>query len=202
MGRAEDRKAIVAEINQAAKLYRGFLVGKSFMYVFDDRYIEVIYKAENFKHLTGVDSHLSAKQFFKLASRGKLAASQIDFSNRHPYALCRRKVNHIVQLASFATSACFMLEDISIKSQCYKFGTTDLNFSLLMNYRGGCYIAESLRDEDCFSKAHDVHLVTHIFSRQNDKKLYDSLLFKDGEFDDSQLPRTIRSLLDPSLLAH
>ena len=101
MGRAEDRKAIVAEINQAAKLYRGFLVGKSFMYVFDDRYIEVIYKAENFKHLTGVDSHLSAKQFFKLASRGKLAASQIDFSNRHPYALCRRKVNHIVQLASF-----------------------------------------------------------------------------------------------------
>lgn len=46
MGRAEDRKAIVAENNQAAKLYRGFLVGKSFMYVFDDRYIEVIYKAE------------------------------------------------------------------------------------------------------------------------------------------------------------
>ena len=41
---------------------------------------------------------------------------------------------------------------------------------------GGCYVAESLRDEDCFSKAHDVHLVTHIFSRQNDKKLYDSLV--------------------------
>ena len=40
---------------------------------------------------------------------------------------------------------------------------------------GGC-VAESLRDEDCFSKAHDVHRVTHIFSRQNDKKLYDSLV--------------------------
>lgn len=63
MGRAEDRKAIVAEINQAAKLYRGFLVGKSFMYVFDDRYIEVIYKAENFKHLTGVDSHCRLSSF-------------------------------------------------------------------------------------------------------------------------------------------
>ncbi len=45
-----------------------------------------------------------------------------------------------------------------------------------------------------------MHLVTHIFSRRYDKKLYDSLLFKDGEFDDSQIPRTIRSLLDPSLL--
>jgi hypothetical protein len=31
---------------------------------------------------------------------------------------------------------------------------------------------------------------------------YMILLFKDGEFDDSQIPRTIRSLLDPSLLAH
>lgn len=177
MGRAEDRKAIVAEINQAAKLYRGFLVGKSFMYVFDDRYIEVIYKAENFKHLTGVDSHLSAKQFFKLASRGKLAASQIDFSNRHPYALCRRKVNHIVQLASFATSACFMLEDISTKSQCYKFGTTDLNFSLLMNYRGGCYIAESLRDEDCFQRP--------------TMRIWSLISFRD---------RTIRSYMIPSCL--
>ena len=67
---------------------------------------------------------------------------------------------------------------------------------------GGCYIAESLRDEDCFSKALDVRLVTHIFSRQNDKKLYDSLLNKDGDFDDSQLPRTIKSLIDPCLLAH
>lgn len=202
MGRAEDRKAIVAAINQAAELYRRFLVGKSFMYVFDDRYIEVIYKTVNFKHLTGVDSHLSANQFFKLASKGKLAASQIDFSNRHPYTLCRRKVAHIVQLASFATSECFMLEDISTKTQRYKFGTTDLHFSLLMNYRGGCYVAESLRDEDCFSKSRDVHLVTHIFSRPNDKKLYDSLLFKDGDFDDSQLPRTIKSLLDSCLLAH
>ena len=65
---------------------------------------------------------------------------------------------------------------------------------------GGCYIAESLRDEDCFSKALDVHPVTHIFSRQNDKKLYDSLLYIDDDFDDSQLPRTIKSLIDPCLL--
>lgn len=98
MGRAEDRKAIVAAINQAAELYRRFLVGKSFMYVFDDRYIEVIYKTVNFKHLTGVDSHLPANQFFKLASKGKLAASQIDFSNRHPYTLCPEKLPTLFSL--------------------------------------------------------------------------------------------------------
>ena len=55
MAKAQDRKEIVARIGDAAKLYRDRLVGKRFMYVFDGRYIEVIYKAENFRHLTGVE---------------------------------------------------------------------------------------------------------------------------------------------------
>lgn len=54
MAKAQDRKEIVSRIGDAAKLYRDRLVGKRFMYVFDGRYIEVIYKAENFRHLTGV----------------------------------------------------------------------------------------------------------------------------------------------------
>ena len=66
---------------------------------------------------------------------------------------------------------------------------------------GGCYVAESLRDEDCISKAHDVHLSLISF-RDRTIRSYMILLFKDGEFDDSQIPRTIRSFLDPSLLAH
>ena len=50
MAKEQDRKEIVSRIGDAAKLYRDRLVGKRFMYVFDDRYIEVIYKAENFRH--------------------------------------------------------------------------------------------------------------------------------------------------------
>ena len=56
MAKEQDRKEIVSRIGDAAKLYRDRLVGKRFMYVFDGRYIEVIYKAENFRHLTGVAS--------------------------------------------------------------------------------------------------------------------------------------------------
>ena len=46
---------IVKKIIQAARVYKNNLVGKTFMYVFDNRYIEVMYKASNFKHLMGVD---------------------------------------------------------------------------------------------------------------------------------------------------
>ena len=56
-----------------------------------------------------------------------------------------------------------MLEEIVTDTRTYKFGTTDLEFSLCMNKehddqgveKGDCYIVESLRDEDC------LHLLYH-----------------------------------------
>lgn len=54
-----------------------------------------------------------------------------------------------------------MLEEIKANTQRYKFETTDLNFTLCMNKeldtagneKGDRYVVQSLRDEDCFSKA-------------------------------------------------
>ena len=200
MKKRTDRLAIVSEINSAAKLYRDNLVGKSFMYVFDSRFIEVAYRAENFKHLTGVDSRLSAKNFYQLAKSGKLAASQICFSNRHPFNLCKKKIRHISQLAELTNSECFMLEEISTQSQTFKFGSTNLKYSILLNQRNGSYIAESLRDEDCFPKSRNVYSVTHIFSRQNDEKEYRNIIYDDNSYKNAGLPKNAMGLLASSLL--
>ena len=51
MGKQQDREKIVQEIKVAADLYRKHLVGKRFLYVFEGRYIEVLYKAANFRRL-------------------------------------------------------------------------------------------------------------------------------------------------------
>lgn len=153
------------------------------MYVFDDGYIEVIYKADSFRHLTGVDTSLSAKQFYKLACQRRLGASQIGFTAQRPYDLCVRKLAHLSNLATLATSESFMLEEVATKAQFYKFSTTDLNFSICMNKRNGaCYVAESLRDEDCFSKSTSVYAVTHIFSKRNDAKKYTDIAWLDEEY--------------------
>lgn len=103
------------------------------MYVFDNRYIEVIFKKENFRHLTGIDTNLSANQFYQYAVKGKLEASQIWFSSAHPYDLCIRKVQHIGNTASMASSECFLLEEVKTDTMAYKFGTTDLKFTLCLN---------------------------------------------------------------------
>lgn len=189
-------------------MYREKLVGKKFLYVFDGRYIEVLYKAENFRHLTGVATKLGAKRFYSYAARRILAVSDIDFDAVHPYDLCIRKIRHISEVANLAGSESLMLEDITTLTQCYKFGVTDLNFTLCMNKemddegreKGDCYVVQSLRDEDCFEKSNDVYTVTHIFSKQNDAKGYTDMIFMDASPDRRALPEMVKKLVAPSLL--
>ena len=207
MKKAQDHKAIVKTIQTAAQMYKSNLVGKTFLYVFDGRYIEVIYKAVNFSHLTGVDSSLSARSFYQAAVRRQLQTTQIGFSDRHPFALCQRKLRHICELASLAGSESFMLEEITTETKCYKFGMTELHFSICMNRekdeegreKGSCYVAESLRDEDCFSKAKNVYSVTHILMKPNDQKQYSSLLYCDRNETPQTLPETVKAVAAPAI---
>lgn len=206
MDKKQDKLKILSEIHNAAKLYREHLVGKKFLYVFDNRFIEVIYKSENFRHLTGVATALSAKSFYSYACRHMLNVSQIWFDAAHPYSLCVRKVSHIAQIPNLAGSESFMLEEICTNTQTYKFGTTDLNFTLCMNHefddagniKGDCFVAQSLRDEDCFSKSKKAFVVTHIFSKPNDSKKYTHLLYRDSKA--QSLPANVIALLDESCL--
>lgn len=204
MSKAQDRQDVVRKIHNAADQYRKHLVGKKFLYVFDGRYIEVIYKRENFRHLTGVATNLSAKSFYSKAAQRILAANQIFFTPVHPYSLCLKKLQHIGEIANMAGSESFMLEEITTDTQTYKFGTTDLHFSLCMNKekdefgndKGDCYVVQSLRDEDCFYKSKGVYEVTHIFSKRNDSKKYTDLLWRSSA---EALPIEVDRLLDASL---
>lgn len=204
MTKQQDRANLVQEIKEAAKLYKDNLVGRRFLYVFDGRFIEVIYKAENFRHLTGVDTYLSAKSFYSYAVKGILTTRQIFFSERHPFSLCSKKVQHLKRAVSLAESESFMLEEITTDSQFYKFGTTEATFALCMNpdighngnLKSECYVVESLRDDDCFHKSKEVYDVTHIFSRPNDEKLYSKLHY---ESECADIPDAVKTLLIPSL---
>ena len=90
-------------------------------------------------------------------------------------------------------------EEIITSTKMYKFGTTDLHFTLCMNKeyddinqeKGDCYIVESLRDEDCFNKCKNAYVVTHILSKDNISNKYTELLFIDKSSSVSNLPRGI-----------
>ncbi|MCD8132053.1 MAG: PBECR4 domain-containing protein [Lachnospiraceae bacterium] len=95
MGKIQDKAKIVETIIKAAAEYKAKMVGHSFLYVFEGRSIEVVYRTKDFMHLTGVDTNSSAEQFFKDAIRGKLQPKQIFFSARHPYDLCSKKMTQL-----------------------------------------------------------------------------------------------------------
>lgn len=204
----EDRKNAATLISTAAQSYKNLLVGKRFLYVFDGRYIEVLFESKNFRHLTGVSTNLSAERFFKYAVGQKLAVSQIWFDANHPYALSMRKLKHLNDIANMSSSENFMLEDICTDTKSYKFGTTDLHFTLCMgkptdtdgNEIGDCFIVESLRDEDCFSRSAGAYVVTHILSRPNDKKKYSDILLMDKSATLSDLPCEVKQMLSDELL--
>lgn len=202
-----DRKKIASEIAAAAKAYKRNLVGKTFLYIFDGQCIEVIFKIKDFKHLTGVDSALSAQDFYKKAVKGELQASQIFFSARHPYKLAQRKLKHLHHISALLMGESFMLKDITTQTEIYKYGSTDLKFSLCFNKesgdngaeQGSCYFAKSLRDEDCFSKSNEVFTITHIFSKSNDEKKYSQAVYCEQGHSVDELCSEIKLLLSDEL---
>lgn len=200
--------AIVQQIRSAAQIYKANLVGKKFLYVFDCRYIEVTFKADSYKHLTGVESTLSAREFYRKAIQNRLFPQHISFSATHPYALCCKKMQHIQDVAALVTTECFMLEEITTTSRTYRFGTTDLQFTLCLNRPtdsagnpiNEVYIAESLRHGDCMNKSQNAYVVSYICSKSNASKQYDTLLFKDTHAAPQDLPSDVRNMLSETLL--
>lgn len=201
MSRTGDRERIVSAICDAANQYKQNLVGKKFLFVFESRCIEVVFKKDNFKHLTGVSTYLSAKQFYKKALNGTLRKEQIWFDNNHPFSLCVRKINHISDIFHITINACFLLENINTQTVTYQFGATNLNFTLCMTTEENTYdfIIQSLRDEDCFDKASNVYEVICILSKQNDKKIYDNVTYLDNRHRLNNLSDAIKAKIDPLL---
>ena len=207
MSKKQDRIRTTGIICEAARLYKSNLVGKKFLYLFDNRYIEVIYKKNGFKHLTGVDTYLTANEFYKLAVKGQITEKQIYFSSKHPFSLCQRKLKHLKEISNLAVAESFILEEIHTDTKTYKFGTTDLNFSLCFNqdYDHGVLInevfhVESLRDECCCSRSSSVYDVSAIFCKENTEKLYNHFIFLDSMFSLENLPDEVKKLCSDDFL--
>lgn len=207
MGKKQEKTQIVQTIIQSAKEYKANMVGRSFLYVFEGRSIEVVYRTKDFMHLTGVDSNCSAEQFFKDAVRGKLRPEQIFFNVRHPYDFCARKISQLSNLKRITDTGIFILEDTETKTFTYKFSLTDLKLTVCLsedtdgngNIVGDHYIARSLRVEDSFDRADGAYEVQCIFSKKNDQRKYNKIMYMDKRVAVKELPVQTQNMLDDSL---
>ena len=183
------KSQIISRIHYAAKNYKKYFVGNTYMFVFDDEYFEVQFKKSSFLHLTGVGTKLNADDFYKHALSPKgLKPNEIFFDNFHPYDLAVKKTAILDQLHRITITDILIVKDILTSTFTYKLGLTDLEFVVCLgnntdkqgNVIGNYFIPYSFRVEEIKNnKFGDLYAVTHILKKQTGIKKYNTLTFGD-----------------------
>ncbi len=203
MATKTDKKNIIRQdIITAAIVYSQNLAGKTFLYVYGEEYFEVSFPVDNFLHLTGVETNLSAHNFYKNAKKGKLANNQFYFTADHPYANAKKKLPCLKRLPELTNDVVCILKDMRTVTISYKISVTNLEFTLglteNLDYKGNkindYFLPRSLRVEDSsVEKSQDGEIVDFIFIKDASVSKYKNLIVSDSK---KRIPRSIRHLID------
>ncbi|MCI6163836.1 MAG: PBECR4 domain-containing protein [Lachnospira sp.] len=202
--KTDKKNAIRQYIIDSAVIYSSELAGKTFLYVYGNDFFEVSFPVDHFLHLTGVETKLSAKDFYKNAKKGILTNSQFYFSGRHPYANAKKKLPCLKRLPELTSEMVCILKDMQTVTIMYKLSVTNLEFTLgltenLDNYGkkiNDFFLPMSLRVEDSsVEKSTDGDIVDFIFAKDASKAKYSDLIVKDKS---KNIPDRVRHLIDES----
>jgi len=173
--------------------------------VFGDEYFEVIFPVDHFLHLTGVESILSAKAFYRNAKKAMLTNDQFYFDQRHLYANAKRKLPYLKRLPELTTDMVCILKDMKTITIIYKLSITNLEFTLGLteniddkgNKMNKYFLPMSLRVEDTsIEKSNSSEIVDFIFSKDASESKYNTLLVKDKT---KAIPEKIKHLISSEL---
>lgn len=191
MGKAQ----IIRRIHSAAIKYKNYFVGNTYMFVYQNQYIEVMFKKSSFLHLTGVSTNISAENFFEHALiRNGLRPQEVLFGQDHPYDLADKKTQYLTDLYKITITDVVIATDIRTMTFKYSIGITNLEFIICLGddtdfegkLKSKCKVPYSFRVEEIennkFNKLYDV---THIFKKKTGEKKYNVLTY--GNIEDVKL---------------
>lgn len=202
--KTEKKNAIRQGIIDSAIEYSQNLAGKAFLYVYGEEYFEVSFPVDHFLHLTGVETRLSAKDFYKNAKKAILANNQFYFDARHPYANAKKKLPCLRRLSELTNTMVCVLKNMQTMTIVYKLSITNLEFTLGLtenidnsgNKVNDFFLPMSLRVEDTsVEKSSDGEVVDFIFSKDASVAKYNTLLVEDKS---KIIPKCIKHLISES----
>lgn len=204
--KAEKKEVLRQDIIMSAQTYSNTLAGRNFLYVYGNEYFEVSFPTDCFLHLTGVETYLSAKDFYKISKKGILTNSQFYFSSRFPFANAQKKLPCLKRLPELTNDFVCILKDMQTIKLTYKLSVTNLEFTLGLtesidknaNRIDNLFLPMSLRvEESSVKRSADGEIVDFIFSKDASVAKYDVLLVKDER---KIIPECVRQLLNDTLL--
>lgn len=195
------RKQIIA----AARVYRDALAGKVFLYVYGRSYFEVVFPTNRFKHLTGVNSSISAQEFYDKAKNSTLSTGQIFYDKEHTYKGARKKLPCLRMLPALTNDVVCVVKDMRTVSLVYKIGVTNLDFTIGLsenldlhgNKINDWFLPRTLRVKDkAIENSAYAELVDFIFSKAATADKYSDMTYADK---DKNPPPVIKNLLSDEL---
>ena len=199
----QKKEAIRQQIVRAAEIYSRELAGKTFLYVYGQEYFEVNFMSDRFLHLTGVESNLSAKDFYKKAKSKKLDEKQFYFTQNHSHGTAKKKLPCLERLPELTTTMVCILKELSTVTIKYTLGVTNLEFTLGLTEHidqngdkiDDVFLPRTLRvKDDTVAKSADGDIVDFIFMKDASKSTYETLAFEDKG---KKVPESVRKLIDP-----
>ena len=189
MATKTDKKNMIRQgIIDSAEIYSQNLAGKVFLYVYGEEYFEVSFPVDHFLHLTGVETRLSARDFYKNAKKAILTNNQFYFNARHPYANAKKKLPCLKRLPELTNDMVCILKDMETLRIIYKLSVTNLEFTLGLtentdnngNKINDYFLPMTLRVKDSsVEKSSDGEVVDFIFAQDASISKYDTLLVED-----------------------
>lgn len=193
------------QIISAAQIYKRYLAGKVFLYVYGEESFEVAYLTECFKHLTGVESALRGNSFYNNAKNATLTTDQIGLSQRHPLRTARKKLVCLHQLPQLTTDVVCVVKDMHTVSITYKLGISNLEFTVGLTENidaagkriNNWLIPRTLRINDkAIEASADAQFIDMIFSKNAPDALYSTVCYADQNV---PVPNNVLPLLDDAL---
>lgn len=127
--KVDKKNAIRQGITETEIVYFQNLAGKTFLYVCGEEYFEVSFPIDHFLHLTGVETRLSVKDFYKNAKKSILTNNQFYFDARHVYANAKRKLPCLKRLPKLTNEMVCVLKNMETMTITYKLSVTNLEFT-------------------------------------------------------------------------
>lgn len=204
--KTDKKDHIRKQIIDASCVYRDNLAGKVFLYVIGEEYFEVVFQTDRFMHLTGVNSKLTAQEFYDKATDSELTTGQIYFDKEHPYHSAKKKLPCLLLLPVLTNSLVCVVKDMKTLTLTYKLGVTNLDFTIGLtenidfegNKINDWFLPRTLRVKDkSIENSTSAEFVDFIFSKDASMDKYDAMAFSEGS---KEVPNTVKGFLSEKLL--
>lgn len=182
----QTKKDLLMYLKNTSNYYKDHLLGYRFLIVYDEgKYVEILFRKRNFKHLTGISTHYDAEIFFDLCvgkrHYGKISLLEEDLftTKSHSFSLVSRKMKIFDKIHQLFYEPSYILENVKTNTRIYHFGFTKYKLTLLCAYYGcDSFLTPTiLREKLDPSKYELCHEIKAVFIKRNPYFKYKTLTY-------------------------